>query len=283
MAIITISRGSYSKGKEIAEKVAQQLGYECIGRDILLEASEEFNIPEVKLTRAIHDAPSFFGNLAQKRDKYISFIQAEILEHFRKDNIVYHGLAGHFFVKGISHVLKVRIIADLEDRVKLEMEREGISRKEALHTLQKDDEERRKWSKSLYGIDTWKTSLYDLVIHIHKLSVADAVEMICNTASLAQFQTTPESQRAMDDLALAAHAKAALQGICDAEVASSAGIVHVKVRGQKLRKSGVAGQDLQRLVREQIREDLIREIVDIVKKIPDVEDVICDVDSPYYS
>ncbi|MEE4261270.1 MAG: cytidylate kinase family protein, partial [Desulfobacteraceae bacterium] len=29
MGVITISRGSYSKGKETAEKLAQQLGYEC--------------------------------------------------------------------------------------------------------------------------------------------------------------------------------------------------------------------------------------------------------------
>ncbi|MGB9436525.1 MAG: cytidylate kinase family protein [Desulfobacterales bacterium] len=35
MGVITISRGSYSKGKEIAEKLAQQLGYECVSRDIL--------------------------------------------------------------------------------------------------------------------------------------------------------------------------------------------------------------------------------------------------------
>ncbi|MBW1912541.1 MAG: cytidylate kinase family protein, partial [Deltaproteobacteria bacterium] len=45
MPIITISRGSYSKGKEVAEKVSQKLGYECISRDVLLEASEEFNVP----------------------------------------------------------------------------------------------------------------------------------------------------------------------------------------------------------------------------------------------
>ncbi len=283
MAIITISRGSYSKGKEIAEKVAERLGYECIARRVLFEASDEFNVPEVKLIRAIHDAPSFFSHLSQKKEKYISFVQAEILDHFRKDNIVYHGLAGHFFVKGISHVLKVRIIAELEDRVRLEMDREGISRKEALHILLKDDEERRKWSKSLYGMDTWDTSLYDLVIHIHKLSVTDAVEMICYTSGLEQFQTTPESQKAIDDLALAAHVKAALEGICDAEVTSNAGIVHIKVRGQKLRKTGIAGQDLQRRVREQIREGLVLEIMDAVREVPDVKDVICDVDSPYYS
>ena len=229
MAIITISRGSYSKGKEIAEKVAERLEYECIARRILLEASDEFNIPEAKLVRAIHDAPSFFGNLSRKKEKYISFIQAEILEHFRKDNVVYHGLAGHFFVKGISHVLKVRVIADLEDRVKLEMEREGISREEALDVLLKDDEERVKWSKNLYGIDTRKASLYDLVIHVHKLTVKDAVDMICHAAGLEQFQATPESQRAIDDLTLASHVKAALVDVRpDMQVSAEDGTVFVK-------------------------------------------------------
>jgi len=44
MGVITISRGSYSKGKEIAEKLAQYLGYECISREILLETSDHFNM-----------------------------------------------------------------------------------------------------------------------------------------------------------------------------------------------------------------------------------------------
>jgi hypothetical protein len=143
--------------------------------------------------------------------------------------VVYHGLAGHFFVKGISHVLKVRVIADLEDRVALEMEREGISRKEALDVLLKDDEERVKWSKNLYGIDTRKASLYDLVIHIHKLTVKDAVDMICHAAGLPQFQATPESQRAIDGLALAARVKAALVDVRpDLQVTAEDGIVSVE-------------------------------------------------------
>jgi hypothetical protein len=35
MAIVTISRGCFSHGKEIAEKTAQQLGYDIISREIL--------------------------------------------------------------------------------------------------------------------------------------------------------------------------------------------------------------------------------------------------------
>ena len=109
MSIITISRGSYSKGKEVAEKVAQRLGYKCISRDIILEASEEFNVPEIKLIRAIHDAPSILNSFTHEKEEYIAFIKLALLRYFHKDNVVYHGLAGHFFVKEISHVLKARI------------------------------------------------------------------------------------------------------------------------------------------------------------------------------
>jgi cytidylate kinase len=58
MSIITISGSSRSQGETIAEKLAPQLGYECISREVILEVSKEFSIPEIKLVRAIHDTPS---------------------------------------------------------------------------------------------------------------------------------------------------------------------------------------------------------------------------------
>jgi cytidylate kinase len=204
MAIITISRGSYSRGKEIAEKVADKLGYKCISRDLLLEVSKEYNIPEIKLVHAIHDAPNILSRLNRKKEKYIAFIKSSILNHLKKDNVVYHGLAGHFFVKDVPHALKVRVVADMEDRIQLEMERKGIDANKARRILEKDDKERRKWSQDLYGIDTADPSLYDLVIHIKKLTVDDAVDMICAFVSREQFQTTPETLRMIEDLALSA-------------------------------------------------------------------------------
>jgi cytidylate kinase len=210
MAIVTISRGSYSNGKAIAEGVARELGYDLISREILIEASAEFNIPEVKLVRAIHDAPSILERFTHGKEKYIAYIQTALLKHLQKDNCVYHGLAGHFFLQGISHVLKVRVIADLEERVKLEMKRENITREEALRILKNDDRQRRLWSKHLYGIDTWDPSLYGLVIHIRKLKVEDAVQIICNTVQREQFRTTAESKQALQDLLLASEVKAAL-------------------------------------------------------------------------
>ncbi len=151
MSIVTISRGSYSHGKEVAEKLAQKLGYACISREVILEASEHFDVPEIKLTRAIHDAPSVFDRLTYGRDRYIAYIREALLHHFVRDNVVYHGLAGHFFVQGVCHVLKVRILAGLEDRVTEEVKRQGLSAEEARAIIKKDDEERYRWSYHLYG------------------------------------------------------------------------------------------------------------------------------------
>jgi len=230
MGIITISRGSYSRGKETAEKLAQRLGYECISRDILLEASAHFNIPEVRLVRAIHDAPSFFERFKHGKEKYILFIREAFLEYIRKDNVVYHGLAGHFFIKGIPNILKVRIIANMEERIKEEMRRENIPEKDARYILKKDDDERRRWSMHLYGIDTNDPSLYDVVLHIDNLRVADAIATLADMAKRPCFQTTPEVLRKINDSHLAAKAQAMLFDISPSvDVQCKNAVVYVKI------------------------------------------------------
>lgn len=204
MSIITITRGSYSRGKEVAERLAKKLGYECIARDILLEASEEFNIPEIKLIRAIHDSPKVLERFFGGSERYVKYYRSALLQHARKDNIVYHGLAGHFFLKNIPHVLKIRINADINTRVKEEMIRENISAEEALYVLKKDDEERRKWSIHVYGMDPWDSRLYDMVINVCTLSPEDAVDIIYGLLQKPTFRTTPESQRLVNGLARSA-------------------------------------------------------------------------------
>ncbi|MGD8648243.1 MAG: cytidylate kinase-like family protein [Desulfobacterales bacterium] len=230
MGVIMISRGSYSKGKEIAEKLAQQLRYECVSRDILLETSAHFNIHELKLVRAIHDAPSIFERFKHGKEKYIIFIREAFLEHIRKDNMVYHGLAGHFFCQGIPNILKVRINANLEDRVKEEMRREHISENEARLILKNDDKERRKWSMYLYGIDTKDPTLYDIVLHIDNLGVDDAVEILADMAKRPCFQTTRESQGTIDDYHLAAKAQEMLfERFPSVQVKCKNGVVFVTI------------------------------------------------------
>ena len=210
MAIITISRGSYSKGKEVAEKVASRLGYRCLSREVILDASDRYQIPEIKMLKAIHDAPSILERFGQSKTAFVAYYQSALAQIVQADNVVYHGLAGHLLLKGIPHTLKVRIIADLGDRVRSEMEHRKIPSYEAEASIVADDQERRKWTQSLYGVDPWDGFLYDIMIHIQKMTVANAVDIICEAAGWEQFKTTEDSQRKMDDLVLASQIKASL-------------------------------------------------------------------------
>jgi cytidylate kinase len=198
MSVIVISKGSYSHGNEVAAKVAQKLDLECISRDLLIGTSKKFNIAELRLIRAIEDAPSFLEKYTFGREKYIKYIKAAILNELAKGKVIYHGFAGHFLVRDISHVLKVRIIADMEERIAYMMKRENVSKDDAVQLVKKVDEERTKWSLKLYGMDNWDSRLYDLVINIGKVTLDHAVDLVCQTVQLKAFQPTAASQKQIE-------------------------------------------------------------------------------------
>ncbi len=265
MAIITISRGTYTRGKEIAEKLADKLGYQCISREVLIEASQAFNIPEVKLVRALHDAPSVLDRFTYGKEKYIAFIREALLESVRDGNVIYHGLAGHFLLKEVPHLFKVRIVANMEDRVREEMRREDISEDKARYILKKDDDERRKWSLSLYGIDTADPSLYDMVIHIKRLTVDDAVEILADVAQRPCFQPTPESRRILDDLLIAARAHVMLVDHAPtAKVTCKNGHVYVSMSASLSHKERIAAQV----------NDLLKDVVGIREITTNIEPTV---------
>jgi len=243
MGVITISRGSYSKGKEIAEKLAQKLAYDCISREILLRASDQFNVKEAKLIRALHDAPSFFDRFKHGKEKFTAFIHEVFLGYIQKDNVIYHGLAGHYFTRGIPNVLKVRINSTIEDRIEEEMRRENIPEEEARYLLIKDDEERRKWGMYLYGIDTKDAELYDVVLKIDNIKVNDAVEILVDIANRPCFQTTPESLMITKDKFLAAKAYSAMvDKFPEAIVKAKEAVVYVSVESDLSQESKISDE-----------------------------------------
>ncbi|SLM29514.1 Cmk2 [Desulfamplus magnetovallimortis] len=227
MPIVTISRGSYNRGRAVAEKLAQKIGYTCISRDEVIENLDEFHLQEIKLVRGLNDAFSVLDRFPNGKKRFVSAIRAALLQRFMAGNVVYHGLVGHHFVKTISHVLKVRIIADTESRVADEMNREDISAEKARFILKSDDEERRKWCMFLYGIDLFDAEIYNLVIRVGHLSEDDAVDIITNAVKLPSFQETAQSRAELADSALSSIVTYALFDFPSASVSARDG--HVKV------------------------------------------------------
>lgn len=210
MSIITISKGSYGYGLEVAEKLAETLGYECVSRQVLLDASETFNIPEIQLVKAIEDPPSFIERWSHGKEKYIAYIRSAFLKSIKRDNVVYHGFAGHFFVRDIPSVCKVRINAAMRHRIKKVVDGEGVTAENAEKMIHKIDEARRRWSQHLYGIDTADADLYDMVFKVDNLNADEVVQMIAEAVHMPGFQVSAEARAILENRSLECEIKANL-------------------------------------------------------------------------
>ena len=63
MSIITISRGTFSGGKEFAESLAKNLGYRCLSREELSEKAIKANVPAGKLQTAMIKPPRVYQRM----------------------------------------------------------------------------------------------------------------------------------------------------------------------------------------------------------------------------
>lgn len=210
MPIITISRGSFSGGKMLAEDLAKRLGYRCIDRDQIIQKAAAWGVSQDDLRTAIEKPPSLLGQSQHTKYIYLAFIQAALTEEVRAGNAIYHGLAGHLLLGSGPHVLRTRVIAPMEFRIGKVQDRLKCNRKEAIAYIEKMDEDRRKWTRFLYGVDWEDASLYDIVLNLEQMSLEEACKVIGSAARLKCFEFTADSRRAMDDLARASRVKAAL-------------------------------------------------------------------------
>lgn len=203
MSIVAISRGTFSGGQALAECLAGRLGCPCLSREVVLDAAASLGVPVEKFVEAMEKPPSFWERLTGERGDYLNYLRAAFYEYARHDNLVYHGYAGHLLIPGVSHVIKIRVIADVEDRVRTAMNRHGLDRKSALARVKQVDRERGEWMRFLFGVDWNDPTLYDVVVNISRLGVDGACDVVLAAAGLDAFRPTAQSRQAVEDLILA--------------------------------------------------------------------------------
>lgn len=257
MAIITISRGTFSGGQSLAECVAQKLGYRCTSREVLVEAAREYGVPEERLSKALTEKPGVLERLTSERHRYLASIRAALIREVRDEKAVYHGHAGHLLLRDVPHVLRVRVIANMEFRIKAAMDRQNLSREEAIQYIKKVDQERVRWTRFLYHVDWHNPGLFDVVINLDQISLSEACDMVCDVANTEQFKATPQLQKTMDDLVLSSHLEAIV-----ANNRRISGEVEIEADG------GVV--TLRGTVESLVDEDRVKIMV---RKVPGVEEI----------
>ena len=211
MAIITISRGTHSGGKSVGESLATKLGYPCFSREeIIREASRDFDIPEEELNATMAEPPRFWQQVPSKRIAHMNFLRSTLVKHFENGNLVYHGYAAHLLLGRSIKILRVRINADKEYRIKAAMNDLNISRSEASKGLERVDRQNAKWAMALYGIDWNDPTLYDLVVNLQQISKECIVETLAFMTTLNDFIIDEQAMKAIDDLSLSSRVRSAL-------------------------------------------------------------------------
>lgn len=238
MSIITITAGSYSKGEQIAKSVAKRIEYDFIDLETILSlASKEFGVPESKLVKAFKDTPSIVDLFSQAKQQHIIYIDTVLAEYMLKNNIVYYGAVRLPFIQEMSHVLKVQIIANLENRINNKAKLDGGSEEKARKTVIKEDNQQKKWAEAVYDINTTDPNLYDLVInmgHIKDDDFEDALKTIISTVKHKKFQPMTYSLRCMKNVAMSCRVRATMVNIdSKMQVKSDEGTVYIYTKAVK--------------------------------------------------
>jgi len=210
MSIIIISSDYLENSRAVAEKTAKSLGYQSLDRSILAEVAREHNLPEEQLVRALDEPPRLLGMSSKVRRQYLAYIQEATVARLLADNRVCYGLAAHFYLLGVSHALKVRILSDREALASRLSAQRQLSLEKAGKVLDKQAKIRKRWSMAAFQLDETDSGLYDLVIKLSQIDTDRAVEILTETIGDRRFQPMTYSRKKMEDVALESRAKAVL-------------------------------------------------------------------------
>jgi cytidylate kinase len=210
MPIITIYQGASGEGQELAESVGQALGYRCVAREVLVEASRRYNIPEAKLNEIVEKGPHWWERLLRDLRPYRIALQATLCELAHDGKLVYHGHLGYELLPGIGHVLEVLLIAPIEFRIEQVCGRQNRSDAAARQYIEEIDKARSRRLMAMCGTDWRDPNRYDLILNIGKMRREGAKRVVIEAAKLEEYQPTPASNQAFNDLALSCRVHATL-------------------------------------------------------------------------
>ena len=216
MSILTVSHEIGAGGPEIGQKVADQLGWHYVDQELISDAALRYGVLEEKLSSLDESKPSLFERFNAETRRYITVLQTAVFEFAEQDRVVLMGRASQWLLRGLPHVLRLRVMAPFDKRVKRLAKKlsgqmgEQTNPRTVQDMAKRDDQEKLGRMRYLYEVDLRDPSLYDLVVNTDKLSIDAAVEMVAATLQRPELVTTPEAQQLVTDRALASRIQVAL-------------------------------------------------------------------------
>lgn len=212
MSVITVSSGIFCREQDLVADVIASTGYRRVtDQDILSMAEGASGVSKDKLRRAFSARTSVFNKFTREKECSIAYLRHAVAELLAEDNLAICGFSGLLIPKGIQHVVRICLIAEMTYRIQQAGEKEGLTEKEAKKAIHIADGDRAAWTGALFGrSDPWANSLYDIVIPMSKTNFAKAGALIEENMLKEIVQPSAESRKALRDFLLAARVEVSL-------------------------------------------------------------------------
>ncbi|MFG1690858.1 AAA family ATPase [Gemmatimonadota bacterium] len=202
MPIITISRGTMSGGKALAECLAEFLGYRCVARQVVRDAAESLGASPEAFSAEFEAIPGLWSRLTTEREIYSLAMQTALAEICAEGDLIYHGLAGQVLLRDLPCLLRLRLIAPVEMRVgELTRAHHRMDRKSAEELIHNLDRDRGRWAKLMWGVEVEDPLLYDFTINLESISLETACSIIGEMAAQPEYQITEEVKMELEAFA----------------------------------------------------------------------------------
>ena len=232
MAVIAVSQQIGSRGSDLAKIAAERLGYTFFrSDDLIAEAAAFYKVTPDQLRVIDERQPHFWEWLGADVERLYTYFRATILRHLAADNAVVAGRTVSLVIpEGISHALRVRIVAPLAARVRNVVAEEKLGVAEAEKRVRDHDRETHARTLRLRSVDINDACNYDLVLNSAGVSLEILAATLCETARAAENQAAENSRAKLRDACITTQVRAALYrhpkiGTAAIEVKTSNGIV----------------------------------------------------------
>lgn len=179
MAILTISRQIGSMGDEIAQTLADRMGWALLNRDIMLDRVFSSVCDETEMYR-LRESAKFFLNQRKDNPKetYLDYLTDHLLSLAGKESVIFVGFGSQILFSDHEEALHVRLMAPDETRIDRVRKLYNCQPEDAEKIMTTSDRKHKRFVSAIYGADLTDCRLYNMTINTSGLSVDEACAAI---------------------------------------------------------------------------------------------------------
>ena len=213
MPLIAMTREMGSLGKDVAAVIGERLAKQVVHHEIIDQLASKMRLRKSHVIRFLEGKSGIWERLTTDKTSLSIYTADETFALAETGQVaVIRGWGATHLLRPVGHVIAVRVCAPFEVRVQRMMERLNTDDRGFVENeIRLSEEAHGAITRRHFGINWQDAEHYDLALNTERLTVEECADEIMGLLDDPTFQETPASLGRFRDLALTAHARAALR------------------------------------------------------------------------